>query len=244
MINILSSNAHSVSTAFNEAQRKVGENNIMWLDRNMPKGDGQSILVMVGGKSQTSFRLRIAQSHVRHDLNPSYWSHVMLLGRSAKKLGATKVYEISLEPPAGFAYPPPNNGLQENRLARYDDASEYPNVAVIAVPVTLKEILSALDRFKMQRAILDAVDLMIRWLAFAWGVSRTGNPLLDGAGIPSAAMLEIAVGAAGFDLTPGLESRSSCPEAIWQAAKWWHEYYEGQNKRGLTGSYFTPHKLE
>lgn len=244
MINILSSNAHSASRAFIEAQRKASENNIQWLARNMPPGDNQSILVMVGGKTQTSFRLRIAQSHVRHDLLPSYWSHVMLLGKSAKNLGSTKVYEISLEPPQGFGYPTPNNGVQEGRLGRYDDAGEYPNVAVIAVPVTLKEILSALDRFKMQRAILDAVDLMVRWLAFAWGVSRSGNPLLDGAGIPSAGMLEIAIGAAGFDLTPGLESRSSCPEAIWQAAKWWHEYYEGQNKQGLIGSYFTPHKLE
>jgi hypothetical protein len=244
MINILSSNAHAASRAFNEAQRKASETNIQWLERNMPSGDNQSILVMVGGRTQTSFRLRIAQSHVRHDLLPSYWSHVVLLGKPAKNLGSTKVYEISLEPPQGFGNPTPNNGVQEGRLARYEDASEYPNVAVIAVPVTLKEILSALERFKMQRAILDAVDLMVRWLAFAWGVSRSGNPLLDGAGVPSAAMLEIAIGAAGFDLTPGLESRSSCPEAIWQAAKWWHEYYEGQNKQGLSGSYFTPHKLE
>ena len=28
------------------------------------------------------------------------------------------------------------------------------------------------------------------------------------------------------ELTPGLASRSSCPEAIWQAAKWWQEFYE------------------
>ena len=94
------------------------------------------------------------------------------------------MYEISLEPPQGFAYPTPNNGVQESRLGRYEDAREYPNIAVIAVPVKLKEILNALDRFKMQRAILDALDLMVRWLAFAWGVSRSGNPLLDGAGFP------------------------------------------------------------
>ncbi len=84
----------------------------------MPSGDNHSILVMVGGKTQTSFRLRIAQSHVRHDLLPSYWSHVMLLGKSAKNLGSTKVYEISLEPPQGFAYPTPNNGVQEGRLGK------------------------------------------------------------------------------------------------------------------------------
>jgi hypothetical protein len=33
-------------------------------------------------------------------------------------------------------------------------------------------------------------------------------------------------GIAGVELTPGLSSASSCPEAIWAAAKWWHQFYE------------------
>jgi hypothetical protein len=56
-------------------------------------------------------------------------------------------------------------------------------------------------------------------------------------------MLEVVFGAAGFDLTPGLESRSSCPEAIWQAAKWWHEYYTRENRKGLRGAYCLGHLL-
>jgi hypothetical protein len=31
---------------------------------------------------------------------------------------------------------------------------------------------------------------------------------------------------AGIDLSPGLPSASSCPEAIWQAARWWYEAYD------------------
>jgi hypothetical protein len=199
---------------------------------------------MVGGKSQTAFHLRIAQSHVRRDLMPSYWSHVMLLGKAGKNLSSTKLYEISLEPARGFVYPPPENGVQEAKLSQYANPDEYPNVAILSVPIALTEVLAAMDRFRKQRAVLDAVDLIVRWLTFVWGVARGGNPLLDGLGIPAAAMLEIVVGAAGFDLTPGLESRSSCPEAIWQAAKWWHEYYEGQDKPGLSGAFFTPHNIE
>jgi hypothetical protein len=83
----------------------------------------------------------------------------------------------------------------------------------------------------------------LRWLAFAWGAGRAGNPLYDGIGIPSAAMLEIVFGAVGFDLTPGLESRASCPEAMWQAAKWWHEYYERENRQGLIGAYHIGQRL-
>jgi hypothetical protein len=66
---------------------------------------------------------------------------------------------------------------------------------------------------------------------------------LDGLGMPSAAMVETVTGAAGFDLTPGLESRASCPEAIWQSARWWHEYH-AENKEGpITGAFYTAHHL-
>ncbi len=242
MINILSSTATAPSKGFAKVARKSGEDNISWLARNMSSDNGSTI-VMVGGTSPTAFRLRVAQSHVRHDLYPSSWSHAMLLGKVGKNLARTTIHEISLEASEGMGFPPPTNAVQESTLGHYVDAAAFPNIAVLHVPITLSAVLSALERFKMQRAVLDAVDLLVRWLAFAWGVSGTGNPLLENHGMPSAAMLEIVFGAAGFDLTPGLESRSSCPEAIWQAAKWWHEYYEKQNLPGLTGAYVVGHDL-
>jgi len=242
MINIISSNAASPSRALSEVARKDDEDNLQWISRNMPQVGEQTSLVMVGGKGPASFRLRVAQSHIRHDLAPSYWSHVMMLGKPSKNPGSTTVYEISLEP-AGFGFPPPENGVQTGKLNQYRDPKIYPNIAILTAPVPQKDVMEALARFKMQRAVLDAVDLIIRWLSYVWGVSRSGNPLLEGQGIPSAAMLEIVFGAAGYDLTPGLESRSSCPEAIWQAAKWWHEYYEAQNRSPLAGSYYVGHSL-
>lgn len=243
MINILSSDAAKAGNAFNPDERKRGERNLEWLSRNVPAEGDHSVLVMVGGKSQTDFRLRVAQSQVRSDLSPSKWSHVMLLQGTAVNKEA-KVYEISLEPPRGFEFPTPTNGLQEGDLRRYDSPKLFPNIAALVVPVPFNEIDAALKRFQMQRAILDGVDLIVRWLAYVWGVGRSGNPLLDGYGIPSAALLEIVVGANGFDLTPGLESRSSCPEAISQAAKYWQQHYEKQNKTALTGSYWSPHDIK
>lgn len=243
MLHILSSNAAAPSKGLNELARKEGEDNIAWLARNLLEDDGTSI-VMVGGRSPISFRLRVAQSHIRNDLLPSYWSHVMLLGKAAKNLASTPISEISLEPPDCFGFVPPTNGVRKGKLGQYRDPSEYPNIAILKVPVNLNEVTDALKRFQMQRAVLDAVDLIVRWLAYVWGVSRTGNPLLENHGIPSAAMLEVVFGAVGYDLTPGLESRSSCPEAIWQAAKWWHKYYEKQNRECLTGAYSVGHKLD
>ena len=83
----------------------------------------------------------------------------------------------------------------------------------------------------------------MRWLAFCWGSARTSNPLHENYGIPSACMLEIACAAARFDLTPGLEARASCPEAIWAAAKHWQDYYEKttDGNRSPKGRYWTPH---
>ncbi|HEY0004008.1 MAG TPA: hypothetical protein VGB17_04290 [Pyrinomonadaceae bacterium] len=244
MINILSSNASAPSDLFVEVKRKNDEDNLQWLSRTLPDHEGKTLCVMVGGVNATSFRLRMAQSHVRSDLLPSYWSHVMLLEKITKNMASSPVYEISLEPAQGFDFPPPSNGVQKSKLGQYRDIELYPNIAVLAVPVTIDEVKKALDRFQKQRATLDAVDLMVRWLAYIWGVGDSQNPLLQGMGIPSAAMLEIVFGAAGYDLTPGLESRSSCPEAIWQAAKWWHEYYEDQNRVSLIGLYHIGHALE
>jgi hypothetical protein len=242
MLPILSSSATERSAGLREVPRRSREDNLQWLKRNLPTAGGSSI-VLVGGRSPTSFRLRVAQSHIRHDLTPSHWSHVMLLGSSTTALARTIVYEISLEASGGFGFPPPDNAVQEGTLGQYARPRAYPNIAILNVPVAQKDVLEALKKFKMQRAVLDAVDLLVRWLAYVWGSTHTGNPLLENYGMPSAAMLEIVFSAVGFDLTPGLESRASCPEAIWQATKWWHEYYEKQNKQPLTGAYSTPHTL-
>jgi hypothetical protein len=244
MINILSSGAVNPSGDFVEVERKSGQDNLSWIRENLKDSKDKTTLVMVGGKSPTSFRLRMAQSHVRSDMMPSYWSHVMMLDQAADDFGATEILEISLEPREGFGFPVPENGLQHDKLRHYARRSEYPNVAILNVPVKYSDVSAAMVKFQKQRAVLDAVDLIVNWLAYLWGVARSPNPLLEGQGVPSSAMLEIVIGACGFDLTPGLESRSSCPEAIWQAARWWHEYYQGQDKPGLTGTYTTPHQIK
>src|SRR5262245_2689129 len=105
MLYILSSDSTIPSKGLSDISRK-NEDNIEWLMHNLPQDNGTQI-VMVGGKSQVSFRLRVTQAHIRHDLSPSYWSHVMLVGKVEKNLASSLVYEISLEPSEGFGFPPP-----------------------------------------------------------------------------------------------------------------------------------------
>jgi hypothetical protein len=240
----LSSRAKSTNKEFAEHKRKKGTTNIDWL-RSHLQPDRMAI-VLLGGTDLIDFRLRIAQSHLRNDMTPSHWSHVALLGESkAAHLETASLYEISLAPASGFGFPTATNGVQTSTLENYGDTRRFPNIAVLYLPPSIDPamLMNAIERFQQQRIVIDAVQLLLAWLGYAWGAGRAGNPLLDGLGMPSAAMLETVTGAAGFDLTPGLESRASCPEAIWQSARWWHEYHE-ENKEGfITGAFYIAHRL-
>jgi hypothetical protein len=201
-------------------------------------------LVLLGGTSPTDFRLRVAQAHARHDLSPSLWSHVAMLDARAAQLGETRIFEVSLVPEHGFGFPPPENGVQESRLARYASPEAFPNIAQLSLPVDRGAVMTALADLCKQRAALDVPALVLAWLAFTWGVGGTGNPLLAGQGIPSAAVLERVIGAAQFDLTPGVVERATCPEAIWQAALWWQTYYTDLGREAPRGKYCANHRLD
>jgi hypothetical protein len=227
MLNIMTSGRTDANAAFAEQPRQRGEDNIEWLKRVTNAEAHRTYVLMLGGVDPPAFRLRVAQSHVRHDLTPSHWSHVALLDSVADLAPATPLYEISLQPGAGFGFPAPTNAVQRGELGAYRKQKLYPNIAVLGVPVKSEEVLAALSKFERQRAIIDGPDLLVRWLGFIWGVGHASNPLLEGFGVPSAAMVEVVIGAAGFDLTPALENRSSCPESIWQSARWWHGEEQG-----------------
>ena len=243
MIDIISSKASAPNTLLQEVPRRENEDNLRWLSRQPRPGEDQTGIVLVGGTSTTSFRLRVAQSHVRHDLQAKLLVTRHVTWTTGKDLCHDPGVRNFPGAPAGSAFPPPTNGLQQSRISQYRDPQLYPNIALLHTPVALAQVMEALEAFQKQRAVLDGVELIVRWLTYVWGVARAGNPLLEGYGIPSAAMLEIIFGVAGYDLTPGLESRSSCPEAIWQAAKWWHEYYVQQNRPALSCVYDVGHTL-
>jgi hypothetical protein len=181
-------------------------------------------LLLLGGKGPVDFRVRVAQAHAREDMTPSGWSHIGILGSPVKNPLRRTLYEIPLGGRAGIGYPPSSNGVLETPVGDYDDPEAFPNIAVLRVPVPFARVMAALTQFRHQRSVMDALELQLTWFAFVWGVGSSGNPLLSGLGVPSAAFVEYVVAAAGYDLVPGFPSRSSCPEAIWQAARWWHEF--------------------
>jgi hypothetical protein len=235
-----------------ELARERRENNLQWLERALAmspigKLDGRSLVLLVGGDDPLSFRLRVAQSHARHDLSPSAWSLALYLPALAAPFSKCDTIGVDLAPPNGFAnfgYTPPVNAIQSGHLATFASANLFPNIALLVVPVAAADVERSIEDLRQQRSILDLSMLVLKWLEYVWGVGAPTSPLADGFGMPSAAMLEAAFAANGFDLTPGLESRSSCPEAIWQAATWWYEYYDKRHDGArIAGAYIAKHDL-
>lgn len=196
------------------------ERNSALLTRLAKEGiSNQDGIILLGGTSLADFRVRVAQSLLRHDMRPSYWSICGILLAGEKFVSAPLELSNPSEAPA-------TNAVQECPLKDYDDPNRYPNIAVIRFAQTHDRVHGDIERLKSDRSIINLPVLMLSWLGFIWGVPGSANPLMNGVGLPSAAFVETVFAMSGFELTPGLSSGSSCPEAIWQSAKWWSGYYE------------------
>jgi hypothetical protein len=223
MLSLRRSPARSSNRSLTAAPRRSLTNSA-YVDKHSPSDEASTAIVLLGGKSPVDFRVRVAQAHARDDMAPSAWSHIGVLGARTKNPLRRSLIELPLQGRVGLGYPPATNGVIKTPIGEYDEPAAFPNIAVLRVPVPHAAVDAAITEFCLQRTVMDALELTLAWLAFAWGVGTTGNPLLAGLGVPSAAFVEYVVGAAGYDLVPGFPSRSSCPEAIWQSARWWHEF--------------------
>jgi hypothetical protein len=213
------------NAAFKPVDALKNETNREWLKRvQKDTSFGTSGLLLIGGNSVTHFRIRTAQSHLRRDLMPSYWSLVGIL--SSEKA----FFSAPLDWKGKLSKMPFANGIQSCKLSDYDDPARFPNIAVIQFARTDESILEYAKRLQLQRSVIDLPALIISWLEYVWAVGKKGNPLTEGHGLPSAVFAETVFGIAGIELTPGLATASSCPEAIWQSARWWKSFYEETSK--------------
>ena len=232
MIPIRQSNADTSNDLLVDLKAEPNETNSAWLKRAGAK-DG---VLLLGGASITHFRIRVAQSHARADMKPSSWSLAGIL------LNETQFYSVPLDLRGDSSEMAQDNGIQLCNIADYDDAERFPNIAVLRFTADHGKILANCyllrgDRAKKkpsQRTIIDLPTLMLPWLSYVWISGKASNPLTDGLGLPSAAFVETVYGIAGIELTPGLASATSCPEAIWQAAKYWQDFYKEAAKTGNT----------
>lgn len=228
MISIRQSGAVSSNVALDETKAQPKESNSAWLERVGAK-DG---VLLLGGAAIAHFRIRVAQSHARADLKPSCWSLAGLL------MADQTFLSVPLELCGEASDIAQHNAVQTCNMADYNDPKRFPNIAVIRFTTDTKMIFDLATlvsgdpetKKPAQRGIIDLPTLMLPWLSYIWITGKASNPLADGLGLPSAAFVETVYGIAGIELTPGLASATSCPEAIWQAAKYWQDFYEDAAK--------------
>ncbi|MBV9210321.1 MAG: hypothetical protein JOZ52_06810 [Acidobacteria bacterium] len=203
---------------------RKSESNLDWLSRVRGKNGNKESLILIGGTSVSHFRVRCAQAQLRRDLMPSFWSLVGILQ------GDKTFVSVPLGLRENNAEVPLNNGVQVCSLSDYADPVRFPNIAVIEFTESYDSIDENIQRIKGQRSVVDLPSLMVPWLGYVWGAGQATNPLVVGQGVPSAVFAETVYGLAGIELTPGLSSSSSCPEAIWVSANWWHDFYDAATK--------------
>src|SRR5262245_32245900 len=114
------------SSLLKEVPRKGG--NASWVDANLKDDSANTAaLLLIGGANLTHFRLRIAQSQVRRDLLPSFWSHVAILDTRSRRV----LHEVSVEPELGFRNVPWSQGIQVGTLDAYDNPELFPNIGIV-----------------------------------------------------------------------------------------------------------------
>lgn len=197
---------------------RAGESNLDWLRRATEGSDPAGSVILLGGSDLAHFRVRCAQSRLRTDMLPSFWS-------LAGILTSDRAFDSVPLDFDGVASVPRSNGVRRCQLRDYADPKWFPNVAVLNFTDTPAPLRNNVGRVAMQRSVIDLPSYILPWLAYVWGAGTGENPLVAGFGLPCAAFVETVYGLAGIELTPGLSSASSCPEAIWSTASWWQDFY-------------------
>ncbi len=214
------------------------ESNLEWLPRaynsfELDDVTQWSFVVLAGGRDVASFRLRVAQSHLRGDMLPSYWSDCALLNVEQGDFSRARFFNLPLFQPATASYAPMRNGLIELPLKQLPSQKQFPNLALLAIPVPQEKILESLAAYQRARVSYDAVENILPWLAYVWGAGNAANPLMQHIGFPSAMMLNQLFSAQGFDLAPGVNANLSAPETFWSGVKHWQAYYSNTQENGL-----------
>lgn len=192
-----------------------------------------SFIVLAGGKDVASFRIRVAQSHLRGDMLPSFWSECALFKIHNGDFASAGFFNLPLFQPATATYAPTRNGLIELPFNKLPTQKDFPNLALLAIPVAQEKILASLAEYQKARVSYDAVENILPWLAFVWGAGNATNPLMQQIGFPSAMMLSQIYSANGFDLAPGVNAHLSAPETFWSGVKHWQDYYSKTQQNGL-----------
>lgn len=184
---------------------------------------------MVGGNDPASMAVRHAQSFLRFDRRPAYFSHLFFFTGKGDEILECRL--VDADPGK-----PENGGLFKSRASRYADLRAFPNVAVISL--TFEAVQGGTDPTRRVRNVLDAARdwkgvrgrydlwaMIAGWQPYLFDPARTPNPLAAQYPHPGAAYLRWALSTAGVESSPGAMDEFDAPEHFWAAANYWYKQY-------------------
>ena len=191
------------------------------------------LLLLVGGTDWRSLVTRAAQSTIRLDLQPSFWSQAAVLLEWAGALDSACGLEVAFDPPEPARQVPERNGVTRFNLNRYLDGKQYPHLALVGFrpgDVQQNPAAANIDGTKIREAALSPNRERIRfplwnylggWARYLYDTSACPNPLDNNVPHPGASFCEYAFEAGGIDLNPNATGPQASPELFWAAAVHW-----------------------
>ena len=167
---------------------------------------------LVGGTHPVDRGIRRAQKRVCPGRAPSLWSHAFVL-QGERADGHAWLLESDIDLQGGQV----KNGVQEHRLDKYGDASEYPNAAILDFGLTDAQargvIAAGLDFVSRRTRYAAAGALKTYWNILAKRLDR--EPRNKDA-IFCSAFVRALYRHVGVDLVPSVAVHNTLPEHLAQ----------------------------
>lgn len=188
-----------------KVRRLHGLSNLEFLERYARPG----CVGLFGGTSAIDRAIRRGQRELDVEAKPSLWSHAALL-QGERVDGRHWLIESDFEVGKGQL----RNGVQENRIDKYADEKEWPNVAVLDFGLAEKEarrvLVAGLDLVS-RRSTYDLGGIVETYLAMMRKTMAKGR---DKESTFCSAFVRAVFRHAGIDLTPGVAVQHTLPEQV------------------------------
>ena len=188
-----------------KVRRISGVSNLEFLKRYARPG----CVGLFGGSSPIDRAIRRGQKELDAEVQPSLWSHAALF-QGERLDGAQWLIESDFEVGKGQV----RNGVQENRVDKYADEKDWPNIAVLDFGLKEKDA---------HRVVVAGLELVARRtnydlggiLETYWAMMRkTMGKGRDKDTTYCSAFVRAVFQHAGIDLTPGVAVQHTLPEQV------------------------------
>lgn len=176
---------------------------------------GSACIGLCGGNDLINKAIRKMQWQVTSDGRRSPWSHAFLFSERRSD-GEFWVLESDLD----LRHKQIRLGVQENRMSKYFDSSEFPNLAVIDFGLSSSQSKAVITEGLNLLSGLSTYSLT-ELLGTLMAMSRTGlrakeNLLAREGALYCSAMVQHCFDAINFDLKPNVDTKNITPHDLFQ----------------------------